>query len=78
VIEQKDIDDYINRDNFIRLQTQLKELFRINNANFFEINDDYEGEIKNIYEWIDRQVQAKRHSGNPRDIIRKHDEHPNQ
>jgi len=63
-IEQKGLDDYMNRDNFIKLHTQLKELCKINNAKFFEINDEYEGEISNVYKWIDEQVQAQKVSRN--------------
>ena len=58
-IEQKDCDDYMNRDNFIKLHSQIKELCRTNNAKFFEINDDYVGEMTNVYNWIDEQVEAK-------------------
>jgi 2-phosphoglycerate kinase len=62
-IEQKDCDDdYMNRDNFIKLHTQLKERCKKNNGKFFEINDDYGGEMNNVYKWIDEQVQAKRRS----------------
>jgi 2-phosphoglycerate kinase len=57
-IENKDCDDYMNRDNFIKLHTKLKELCRKNNAKFFEINDDYKGEMNNVYKWIDEQVAA--------------------
>jgi len=56
-IEQKDCDDYMNRDNFIKLHTQLKELCGKNNAKFFEINDDYIGEMNNVYKWIDKQIK---------------------
>lgn len=56
-IEQRaGCDDYINKDNFIKLHMQLKELCMKNNAKFFEINDDYEGEMNNVYKWIDEQV----------------------
>jgi dephospho-CoA kinase len=41
-IEQKGCDDYMNRDNFIKLHSKLKELCKDNNAKFFEINDDNE------------------------------------
>ena len=61
-IEQKECDNYMNRDNFIKLHKQLKELCRENNAKFFEINDDYEGEMTNVYKWIDEQIEAKRRS----------------
>lgn len=57
-IEQKDYDKYINLDNFIRLHTQLKEKCTKNNVKFFEINSDYEVEIKNIYNWIDQQKEV--------------------
>lgn len=58
-IEQKDCEDYINLDNFIKLHTQLKELCNKNNATFFEINDDYIGEMKIAYKWIDEQVKRR-------------------
>jgi 2-phosphoglycerate kinase len=59
-IEQKDCNDYVNPDNFIKLHTQLKELCSKSNATFFEIDDDYIGEMNIIYKWIDEQVKAKR------------------
>jgi 2-phosphoglycerate kinase len=55
-IEQKEYDDYINRQNLIKLHTQMKELCRKNNEKFFEINDDYIGEMNDIYNWIDERV----------------------
>jgi len=60
-IEHKAIDGYMNQDNLIKLHTHLKERCKINNARFFEINDDYEREMISIYEWIDKQVETKRH-----------------
>lgn len=61
-IEQKEYDDYINRDNFIKLHSQIKGLCKNNNVKFYEINDNYIGEIDNVYKWIDEQVEAKRRS----------------
>ena len=58
-IEQKDHDDYMNRDNFIKLHSQTKELCRKHDAKFFEINDNYIEEMTNVYKWIDEQVKAK-------------------
>ncbi len=58
-IEHKDCDDYMSKDNFSKLHSQMKELCHINNANYFEINDNYVGEIANVYNWIDEQVEAK-------------------
>ena len=52
----------MNLDNFIKLHKQLKELCRENNAKFFEIIDDYEGEMHKVYKWIDEQVEAKQRS----------------
>jgi putative acetyltransferase len=59
-IEHKDNDGYINLDNFTRLHTQLKERCIKNNAKFFEIIGDYEVEMKNVYKWIDEQVEEIR------------------
>jgi putative acetyltransferase len=56
-IEKKDCcNDYMNQDNFTKLHFQIKELCNKNNAKFFEINDDYVGEMKNVYKWIDEQI----------------------
>jgi hypothetical protein len=38
----------------------MKERCRKNNTKFFEINDDYVGEMNRVYSWIDEQVEAKR------------------
>ena len=57
-IEQKGFDDYIDRNNFLRLHSHLKESCKLNNAKFFEINDDYVREMKSVYKWIDKQVKA--------------------
>ena len=43
-IEQKECDDYMDPDNFIKLHLQVKGLCKSNNAKFFEINEDYVGE----------------------------------
>jgi putative acetyltransferase len=59
-IEQKDYDDYINPNNLIKLHTQLKELCKKCNAPFFEIDDDYTGEMALVYNWVDEQVKSKR------------------
>lgn len=59
-IELKDYDAYMNKENFIKLHTQQKELCRQNNAQFFEINDNYEEEMNSVYKWIDEQVESKR------------------
>lgn len=62
-IEQKRFDNYyMNKDNFIKLHSQVKELCEKNNAQFFEINDNYTEEINNVYKWIDEQVEAKMQS----------------
>jgi 2-phosphoglycerate kinase len=60
-IEQKEYDNfYMNKDNFIKFHSQVKELCKKNDAKFFEINDDYAEEMNNVYKWIDEQVEAKR------------------
>jgi len=59
-IEQKEFDSYyMNKDNFIKLHSQVKERCKENNVMFFEINDNYSEEINNIYKWIGEQVQLK-------------------
>ncbi len=60
-IEQRECDDfYMNKDNFIKFHWEIKERCKKNGAKFFEINDDYVGEMNNVYKWIDEQVEAKR------------------
>lgn len=39
----------MNLGNFIKLHSQNKELCKNNNAKFFEINDDYVGEMNHVY-----------------------------
>jgi putative acetyltransferase len=57
-IEQKEYDDfYMNKDNFIKLHAQIKEHCKKNNAKFFEINDDYAGEMINVYKWIAEKIE---------------------
>lgn len=58
-IELKDCDDYMNRDNFIKLHSRVKERCETNNAKYFEIDDDYVSEMNNVYKWIDEQVEKK-------------------
>ncbi|ERK30875.1 2-phosphoglycerate kinase [Clostridium intestinale] len=58
-IEKKEYDDYyMNKDNFIKLHSKVKKLCNENNANFFEINENYIEEISNVYKWIDEQIEA--------------------
>jgi putative acetyltransferase len=60
-IEQKIFDEhYMNKDNFIKLHLQVKELCIKNNANFFEISNDYAGEMNSVYKWIDEEVELRR------------------
>lgn len=55
--EYKEIDDYMNATNFIRLNKRQKELCTINNQKYFEILDSYDIEIQKIYEWLDVCIQ---------------------
>jgi len=57
-IEQKNFDGYIDSNNFLKLHFHLKEHCKTNNIKFFEINNDYKREMKNVYKWIDKQVKA--------------------
>lgn len=59
-IEQRDYNDYINQNNFIRMHTSLKERCMKYNAKFFEINDNYVQEMESVYKWIEEQAEAKR------------------
>jgi hypothetical protein len=61
-IELKEYDEgYMNPDNFIWLHSQLKERCRKYNEKFLEIHDVYENKMNTVYNWIDEQVEAKRH-----------------
>ena len=48
----------------MKLHTRLKEQCNKNNATFFEINDNYIGEMNNVYMWIDEQVKSRVNSSN--------------
>ena len=59
-IELKEYDpDFMRQDKFIMLHKHLKDLCDINNAKFFEIHEDYEDEMVNVYKWVDEQVRTK-------------------
>jgi 2-phosphoglycerate kinase len=58
-IELKDYDDYMNQENFIAMHTRLKEQCEKNDALFFEINENYEQEMKQVYAWIDEEVKKR-------------------
>lgn len=61
VIEDKEYDPgYMRREHFIKLTMELKNLCSKHKANYFEIDENYEKEIMNVYQWIDEQVQQKR------------------
>jgi putative acetyltransferase len=56
-IELKELDDYLNLDNFAKMHASLKERCLNTNSNFMEIHEDYETEIRHVYEWVDEQVR---------------------
>lgn len=56
-IEDRGYDSYINPEFCIREHAKQKALCEENNVMFFEINEDYNQEIKTAYEWIDSRVQ---------------------
>jgi len=58
VIEQRGelCDKWDVIDRFIQENKAQKEICNEYNARYFEINDDYEEEIKNIYDWIDNEI----------------------
>lgn len=58
--EYKDIDDYMNQDDFIRLHAEQTNRCKENHTTYFEIHEDYEREMENVYKWIDEQVNTKR------------------
>lgn len=57
--EYKDIDDYMNQDNFIGLHAEQSMRCKENHTTYFEIQEDYESEIKAVYTWIEEQVNNK-------------------
>jgi 2-phosphoglycerate kinase len=55
-IEQKNYDDYMNLENFLKMHISQKERCLQHKAKLFEIQDNYDEEIKQVYEWVDEQI----------------------
>jgi len=53
-IELKEIDEYMSADNFSKLHEEARS--KMNNRNYFEIQDDYEKEISEVYSWIEQKI----------------------
>lgn len=61
VIEHKEFDDaYMNIDNFVRLHYEQEQKCKMNQMNYFKINEDYSKEIIKIYDWIDEKINVIR------------------
>jgi len=61
VIEQRGeiCDEWDVMEHYILLNKTQKEICEKSNAKYFEIQDDYEEEIKNVYNWIDDKISRK-------------------
>lgn len=58
-IEYKKIDDYFtNKENFIRSHLEVMKRCKESNVKYFEINENYTEEIKEVYKWLDEQVKS--------------------
>lgn len=55
-------DEYTSRVSLIRMHAQLKERCMCHNAVFFELASDYVTGMERVYQWLDRQVTALKHS----------------
>lgn len=53
-IELREIDDYMTLRHFSRLHAEAR--MRMEDSSYFEIHDDYEKEIGEVYRWIDRKI----------------------
>lgn len=59
-IEERCYDTNMTQEDFIRVHSIQKALCEENNANYFEINEDYDKEMQLVYDWIDGQVKDRR------------------
>ncbi len=53
-IELREIDEYMSADNFSKLHEEARS--KMKNRNYFEIQDDYEKEISEVYSWIEQKI----------------------
>lgn len=58
--EYKELDDYMNKDLFIKEHKKQKERCTADNLMYFEVTEDYTKDLLRAYEWIDKQVKEKK------------------
>jgi len=52
-------DEWDVMDRYLLVNETQKEICEKANAKYFEIQDDYEAEMKGVYEWIDGEVSQR-------------------
>jgi putative acetyltransferase len=58
--EYKEIDDYMTQKNFINAHITQKARCMKDDKTYFEIDSEYELELKKAYEWLEDQIDKKR------------------
>lgn len=59
-IEARDGDDVDSTNQLVSKHLEQKEICAAHGAKFFEINENYLGEMEYIYKWIDVEVKKRR------------------
>ena len=57
VIQNRGYADTDTWEDYIKENARMKKIYEKSNAKYFEIDGDYEEEIKKVYEWIDEQIK---------------------
>ncbi len=58
--EYKDVDDYMNKEFFIKEHEIQKEKCIANGQKYFEVFDNYEEDLKCAYDWIAKKISEKK------------------
>lgn len=58
--EYKGLDDYMKKEYFIQANKIQKERCLMNNQKFFEIEDNYEKDLKHAYKWVANKIDIKK------------------
>jgi len=57
VIEARGYEDEYTAENYVLENRQIREMCEAHGAKYFMINDDYEAEMRVVYDWVDSVIR---------------------
>jgi putative acetyltransferase len=60
IIENREYDFIEDMEKYILKNKERKRKYRKNGIKYFEINEDYEKEIADVYKWIENEIYKKK------------------